>query len=80
MNQRTIADDTLHTSLHQNSTSPIFTSELSISLVDFEELLTIWLFCRSECTKYYDAKISCFGLLLELHDSIHSFVSVFDKH
>ena len=42
-------------------------------------MLGIRLFCWSEYTKYFDAEISCFGSLLELHEYILSFVSVFDK-
>ena len=43
-------------------------------------MLRILLFCGSKTTKYFDAKITCFSLLLELHEYKHSFVSVFDNH
>ena len=43
-------------------------------------MLELWFFCQSEYTKYFDAEITCFGSLLELHEYIHSFVSIFDKH
>ena len=43
-------------------------------------MLAIQLVCISKTMKYADAEIACFGTLLELHEYIHSFLSVFDKH
>ena len=43
-------------------------------------MLGIQLFCRSKYTIYFNAEIACFGSLLEPHEYLQSFVSVFDKH